>query len=127
MKLGIAILSCVLFPIVSSSIVFASAYGTWDSSENSCNCKVLLIMSMYEDGSPTGTMNFAGTQVAIYAAVVDGDHLSFSGYQPSTNNGMTVTYHYDAKVSGDKMTGTFANEAVPAETHAFSAKRQRGN
>jgi|SRR5271167_2483136 len=125
MKLGVAILSCVLFPILSSSIVFASAYGRWDSSENSCNCNVLLIMRMYEDGSPTGTMNFVGTQVAIYDAVVDGDHLSFSVDQPSTNNGITVTYHYDAKVSGDKMTGTFANEAVPAETRAFSAKRQR--
>lgn len=114
----------VPYPVVQHRL---SAYGKRDSSENSCNCNVLLIMSMYEDGSPTGTMNFAGTQVAINDAVVDGDHLSCSVDQPSTNNGMTVTYHYDAKVTGDKMTGTPANEAVPAETHAFSAKRQRGN
>ena len=127
MKLGGSILFWALLLAFSSTIVSASVYGNWDSSENSCKCDIFLNVEIYGDGSPTGTMSFGGAEVAMYKIVVDGDHLSFSVDQASTSSGRFVSYDCDVNVNGDNMIGRCTNEMVPSETLVFSAKRQKEN
>ena len=125
MKCHNAIFFLIVLIMVSCNIVFAEVYGKWDSSENSCNCNVSLIIGMYEDGSPAGTMNCGARIFNLYNILLDGDHISFSVDQSDDNE--TLAFDYDAEVHGDSMTGTYENEETPSNSLAFSAKRHKNN
>jgi len=122
MKLGRVLLLWILFLILSSTVVFAQVVGRWNSTENSCDCSVLIIIERGSDGSVSGRMNFPGAQRPIYRIAVDGDNISFLVDQP-TNNAPDVTYEYDATVSGDNMTGTYTKLEPPRDDLPFSATR----
>ena len=124
MNFARAIAFWILVLVLSSTIVFAEVVGKWDSTENSCNCSVLLIIEKGADGSFSGKMNFPGGQSPIYNIVVDEDHISFRVDQP--NNDKSVTYAYDAAVSGDNMTGTYAQVEPAGNPLGFSATRRTG-
>ena len=77
MKCNHIITSWILFLSLSSSIAIAQIDGAWDSVKNSCNCNIRITIGVWEDGSPSGTIYFPGSQSNINNIFIDRGHISF--------------------------------------------------
>ena len=115
--ISLLVLTIVLFP----SLVSAQVNGVWDVTNNRCSGNFRLTITTWEDGTPLGKITAPGFQSPIYNVVVKGDHISFSFDRQDKY--ALVTYDYDAKFSGNTMTGTCRSEDVPSQTGAFAARR----
>ncbi len=114
---SLLVLTAVLFP----SLVSAQVNGVWDVTNNGCSDNFRLTIATWEDGTPIGKITAPGFQGSIYNVVVEGNRISFSFDQQDKY--ALVTYDYDAKFSGNTMTGTCRSEEVPSRTGAFAARR----
>ncbi len=115
------VMTVALFPCLLS----AQVNGVWNVTNNSCSGDFRLTIGMWDDGTPIGKITAAGFQSSIYNVVVEGDHISFSFDQQDKY--ALVTYDYDAKFSGNNMTGICRSEELPSRMGTFAARRHRGD